>query len=224
MKERVTLNTIPAQFLEWLVSARMRFLNDMKEGKPLKYFSAHLPVMATWREGESFPVNMTVKGIGLLPKKESLEYYTDVFEGVLAGVRTMPWNESMHKRVEVIGRLYSNIENFDSTILGGLEIFEGKALDNLRGNSYTSLLYVGMASKYNGIQYISFQVNGKVEILGKENPYYKFLLASRRLFEFDKFHLYQPDYPFGYLINVLEVRDKSPWSRTSKQPDAGDLT
>lgn len=233
----VTSNTIPAQFLEWLVSARMRFLNDMKEGKPLKYFSAHLPVMATWREGEPFPVNMTVKGIGLLPKKESLEYYTDVFEGVLAGVRTMPWNESMHKRVEAVTKLYGDMENFDPTMFGGLEIFEGRAFENLRENPYASLLYVGMTYNppspplekggrggFETIQYISFQVNGKVEILQKDSPYYRFLLASRRLFEFDKFHLYQPDYPFGYLINVLEVRDKSPWSRTSKQPDAGDLT
>jgi len=70
-----------------------------------------------------------------------------------------------------------------------------------------------MSQNRDGIQYVSFQVNGEVEILGKDSPCYRYLLASRKLFEFDRFHLYQPDYPFGYLIRVKEVKDKSPWSR-----------
>jgi hypothetical protein len=219
MTTRLTLNKIPTQFLQWLVSSRMRFLGDMKDGKPLKYFSAHLPVMATWLDGERFPVNMTVKGIGLLPKKELLEYYTDVFESVIAEAKATPWNESMKKRIGAVGRLYGDIENFDPSVLGGLEIFEGKAFENLRGNPNASLLYMGMSDEGSGIQYMSFQINGSVEILDKESPYYRFLLASRRLFEFDKFHLYQPDYPFGYLIRVCEARDKSPWSRPQKPAD-----
>lgn len=218
MHERLT-HSIPSKFLEWLVSSRVNFLNDMKQGKPLKYFSAHLPVMATWRDGEQFPVNMTVKGMGLLPKKERLEYYTDVFESVLADARTQLWDASINKRVEATEKLYSNMDNFDTTILGGLEIFEGRAFENLRENTFTSLLYTGMMRKEKGMEYISFQLNGRVEILSRDNPYYKFLLASRKLFEFDKFHIYQPDYPFGYLINVLEVRDKSPFHRSSEAHD-----
>lgn len=222
IQRQAALNVIPGEFLQWLVSSRIRFLNDMKEGRPLKYFTAHLPVMVTWRpfiERHPFPVNMTVKGIGLLPEKELLEYYTDIYEGTLAEVRAMPWKESLHRRVAAIERLYSNIDNFDPTILGGLEIFEGRAFENLRENPYASLLYVGMAEKAGKMQYISFQVNGRVEILGKEDPHYRFLLASRRLFEFERFHIYQHNYPFGYLIRVVEVIDKSPWSRTMERPD-----
>lgn len=216
MHERLTYS-IPLKFLDWLVSSRTLFLNDLKKGKPLKYFSAHLPVMATWSEGEDFPVNMTVKGIGLVPKKEKLEYYTDIFEAVLAEAKAKSWDASFEKRVEAAGRLYCNIENFDTTMLGGLEIFEGQAFKNLRETPLTSLLYTGMMRKDEGMEYISFQINGKVEILQKDNPYYKFLLASRKLFEFDKFHLYQLDYPFGYLVNVIEVRDKSPFHRPSER-------
>ncbi len=115
-------------------------------------------------------------------------------------------------------------------LLGGLEIFEGNALRNMRENKKASLLYMGVILDNNGIdtvsperrvavQYIRFQVNGYVEILNKDNIYYKYLLSARRLFEFDRFHLYQPDYPFGYLIKVTEVKDKSPWSRVSKKED-----
>ncbi|GAB4416845.1 MAG: hypothetical protein OHK0032_12890 [Thermodesulfovibrionales bacterium] len=200
----------------------------------MRYFSAHLPVMATWRntikghqpsseslpdserEDVLFPVNMTVKGIGLIPKAEMLNDYADIFEGVIAEARTMPWDESLHKRAGVMLRLYGDINNFDPALLGGLEIFEGRAFENLKRNPYASLLYMGMSHTIQGMQYTSFQVNGKVEILEKANAYYRFLLASRKLFEFDRFHLYQPDYPFGYLIRVMEVRDKSPWSRNHR--------
>lgn len=215
METRLVLDKIPAKCLEWLVSSRVRFLSDLKDGKPLHYFSAHLPVMATWGKDDPFPVNMTVKGIGLIPKAEILNDYTDIFEGVIAEAHTIPWNESLHKRVEAMSRLYGDIENFEPVMLGGLEIFEGRAFENLKENPYASLLYVGMAHTPEGLQYISFQINGKVDILQKNSPYYRFLLSSRNLFEFEKFHLYQPDYPFGYLIRVVEIRDKSPWSRNS---------
>lgn len=231
---RLTVNRIPDHFLEWFSYSRMKFLNDIKEGKPLRYFSAHLPVMATWRnvreghtspsesppysEGgdEQFPVNMTVKGIGLIPKTEYLQDYSDIFEGVIAESRTKPWHESLHERVEAMNNLYADMGNLDPTMLGGLEIFEGRAFENVREHPYASLLYVGMTYTPEGMQYTSFQVNGRVEVLQKDNPHYRFLLASRKLFEFDRFHLYQPDYPFGYLIRVMEVWDKSPWSRGKK--------
>jgi hypothetical protein len=222
VESRLTVDRIPAGCLEWLVSSRLRFLHDLLDGKPMRYFSAHLPVMATWRHGknggEEFPVNMTVKGIGLIPGKRLLADYTDIFEGVIAEARTMPWRESLHARVEAVTRLYGRIDNFDPAVLGGLEIFEGKALENMKENPHSSLLYVGMTYDADGMNYISFQVNGKVEILERDSLYYRFLLASRKLFEFDTFHLFQPDYPFGYLIRVMEVRDKSPWSRASGKP------
>jgi hypothetical protein len=210
---RSAFKTIPPHLLEWLASSRIRFLNDMMEGKPMRYFSAHLPVMASWRHGDPFPVNMTVKGIGLIPKDEYLQDYTDMFEAAVAEARTASWGESLHKRIGVMSALYRDIGYFNPAVLGGLEIFEGRAFENLRDNPHASLLYVGMTHASHGMQYISFQVNGNVTILAKDDPYYRFLVASRKLFEFEKFHLYQPDYPFGYLIHVVEVRDKSPWSR-----------
>ena len=210
---RQTINRIPQKCMEWLVRARIEFLHSMKNGQPIKYFAAHLPIMATWSDDHPFPANMTVKGLGLLPENEQLQHYTDIFESVIAEARTMPWKESMPKRMEAITKLYGDVNNFDPSALGGLEIFGGKAFENLRHKPSASLLYVGMSNDPGGMKYISFQVNSKVTILQKEDPIYRFLLASRKLFEFDKFHLLQPDYPFGYLIKVVEVIDKSPWSR-----------
>lgn len=220
METRLTSGRLPAACLEWLASSRLKFLEDMVGGRPMRYFSAHLPIMATWRQDadEKFPVNMTVKGIGLIPRKDLLLDYIDIFEGTIAEARSASWEESLGKRVGVMTRLYADTDNFEPAMLGGLEIFQGKAHENMRENPYASLLYVGMAYGREGMQYISFQVNGTVEILEKDSHYYRFLLASRKLFEFDKFHLFQPDYPFGYLLRVSEVRDKSPWSKAAKSP------
>ncbi len=215
MKSRLTRNAIPERFLKWLVTSRLRILNDLREGKPIKYFSAHLPVLATWDAQEPFPVNMTVKGIGLIPKRNLLQSYTDIFEGAFTNAINIPWSESFSNRTKAIDRLYGRMGDFDRTMLGGLEIFKGKAYENLRENPYASLLFVGMSPTSQGVQYISFQINGNVEILEKDNIYYRFLLASRKLFDFDKFHLHQSDYPWGYLIKVVEVRDKSPWVKRS---------
>ena len=213
MNSKLTCNVIPEHILNWFITSRQRFLKDLKDGKPLKYFSAHLPVMATWNKENPFPVNMTVKGIGLIPKDDLLEHYIDIFESTLAETRTMPWTESLPKRVDTVNRLYSRTEDFNPAILGGLEIFEGTAFQNLCENPNASLLYVGMSHTESGVQYVSFQINGEVQILEKDSIYYRFLLASRKLFEFDSFHLFQFNYPFGYLINVMEVRDKSPFTR-----------
>ncbi|NOX21444.1 MAG: hypothetical protein GXO99_09380 [Nitrospirae bacterium] len=206
---KITTDVIPVHLLQWLAESRI-FLDDLKNGKPLRYFSAHLPVMATWNKDNLFPVNLTVKGIGLIPKDELIMDFIDLFEGIIAESRTMPWHKSLSRRIEAMNVLYKNIYNFNPSVLGGLEIFVGKAFENLKSNPHASLLYVGMMPTTEGIRYISFQVNGKVELLKEDNLYYRFLLASRKLFEFDKFHLYQPSYPFGYLIKVVEVLDKTP--------------
>ncbi len=228
MDKKTFCPVIPEIFLRWLIESRLRFLEDMKKGRPMRYFSAHLPVMATWREGEEFPVNLTVKGIGLIPREDLLTEYIDLFEATIAEARTIPWAESLPKRIEVMKRLYSEAGNFDPGLLGGLEIFEGTAFRNMRDNSMASLLYMGVSvdpedrssvtpERPVAVQYISFQINGRVEILSRDSIYYRYLLAARRLFEFDRFHIFQPDYPYGYLIRVVEVKDKSPWPRGQKK-------
>jgi hypothetical protein len=54
------------------------------------------------------------------------------------------------------------------------------------GNPLASLLYVGPGPRYRSFQ-----------------------LDFRGLFEHERFHYQQPDYPFGYVFWVVEARDKS---------------
>jgi hypothetical protein len=213
VEHRATAKQLPGHILEWLVSSRLRLLSEIKERKPVKHFAAHLPVMATWSDGRGYPINLTVKGIGLIPKEDLLSRFSGLFEDVFNQAQEKAWEQSLPLRIDTLLALYQDINHFDPDLLGGLEIFEGNAFSNLKKNSQTSLLYSGTTDTSGRFQYISFQINGTVELLPKDDPYYRFLLASRRLFEFEHFHLPQKNYPWGYLIRIQEVKDKSPWIR-----------
>jgi hypothetical protein len=204
---------IPEHMLLWMVSSRRELLKSLLEGKPVDFFSAHLPVLASLSENEDFVVNLSVKGIGLLPRQDLLEQYTLVFQETFHKASQEAWEKSLGQRSHVLAQLYSDPQNFDPTLLGGLEIFEGRTLRNLEKDTRVSLLFTGMKQDPQRMQYLSFQVDGQAEILNAEHPYARYLLAARKLFEFNNFHLPQIDYPFGYLIRVTEVLDKSPHIR-----------
>jgi hypothetical protein len=119
-------------------------------------------------------------------------------------------------RSAALRRLYADPAHFDACRMGGLEIFEGQTLKNLRAQPRISLLFMGMLPRPQRVRYLSFQVNGNVDICPPENPYHRFLLSARRLFEFDRFHLPQNAYPLAYVIRVSEVLDKSPFIREAE--------
>jgi hypothetical protein len=201
---------LPELFFNWLISTRQNLVEDLRRKRPVKLLSSHLPVMATWAENSTYPVNLTVKGMGLVPKKKSLESSASLLETVFDQYKEISWENSLTPRIEAIKKIYGNRDALDRKHLGGLEIYSRKAYRNLLSNPYCSLLYMGIAMDHRKVRYISFQLNGRVEILEKENPYYRFLLAARKIFEFEVFHLVQSDYPFGYLLHIEEVIDKSP--------------
>ena len=207
---------IPLKFMEWLVGSRRTFLKRIMRGEPLTYFSAHLPIVATWSGNGEFPVNLTAKGIGLIPKEDRIDLFSDLFERVLEEVKGIPWSKSLERRADVLFKLYSDVGNFNPSMLGGLEIFGGRTLENIKRNKRASILFAGLKEEEGKVRYVSFQINARVEVVGEDDKRYRFLLLARKLFEFDRFHLYQPDYPFGYIFRVEEVLDKSPWSRSEK--------
>lgn len=201
---------LPEVFFNWLISTRQNLVEDLKRKRPVRLLSSHLPVMATWKNESTYPVNLTVKGMGLVPQRKFLDSSASLLETVFNQYRKISWENSLSPRVDAIKKIYGNREALDRTLLGGLEIYSRKAYQNLLSNPQCSLLYMGIAMDHRKVRYISFQLNGWVEILKKENPYYRFLLAARKIFEFEVFHLVQSDYPFGYLFHIEEVIDKSP--------------
>ncbi|MBN1263927.1 MAG: hypothetical protein JXA25_00435 [Anaerolineales bacterium] len=208
-KDRLTLPRLhlPETFMQWQSEARLHMFDALKSqgAEAMKRQPAHLPVLATSNKG-LFPVNLATRGLGVLPRPEQLESLTHLFEETRRSTEGRPWPETLSQRVEVVQDFYSNPNNFDPRVLGGLEIFEGQTPQNLQRYPMASLLFTGEAPRFP-----SYQFNGVVVFVEPENPAYRFLRAARELFAFDAFHIHQIRYPCGYLFHVVEVRDKTPY-------------
>jgi hypothetical protein len=208
---RVTLPRarLPDDFLVWQSQARLTMFKMMEDhgGKSVKMAPVHLPVLASLGEG-MFPINLATRGIGVLPKEEKLLEFTSKFRNAQTSADRSRFSENLSERVGEAKEFYKNPELFNPYILGGLEIFEGQTSKNLMENPTVSLLYTGEAPKFP-----SYQLNGIIEFIQPKNPYYEFLLAARELFAFDNFHIAQHNYPYGYLVHIVEVINKTPFSR-----------
>lgn len=200
---------LPKPFLIWQSQARLEAFKKMEKNHSgaVRTMPAHLPVLATFGEGD-FPVNLTTRGIGLLPKSEVIKEITNDLESIIRDTQGKPWPETLPQRLTAIRKFYENLDLFDETRLGGLEIFEGQTLKNLKSNSRAALLYTGAAPAY-----ASYQFNGVVQLINQDDPCYRFLLAARELFAQDAFHIHQIYYPYGYLFYPVEIKDKTPFPR-----------
>jgi len=207
--KKYQIQPLPYTFLQWQSNARLGMFDQLQKAgmHSIKTLPAHLPVLATKGEDEPF-INLTTKGLGLLPLHEKLNNFLELFIKAKKSSDSGPWEDSITLRMETALKFYKNTENFDPYLLGGLEIFEGTTAKNLMKNPFASLLYTGLAPKF-----LSFQLDGIVDIILDKNVYYQFLLSARELFAFDAFHVKQIKYPFGYLFYVIKIREKTPFSR-----------
>lgn len=201
--------TYPTSFIEWQTESRIHMFQHLIRAGATSIHSqpAHLPVLATLGLG-LFPINLACRGIGLLPKPGLLAKYIHLLISVKNKTLDKESEESLPVRVNAMRQFYGNIEEIDTMLLGGLEIFEGKTSENILANPFVSLLYSGESPKYP-----SYQFNCVVEKLPKEDLRYQFLLAARELFAFDVFHVTQKRYPFGYAFHVIETLEKTPYPR-----------
>ncbi|HME54564.1 MAG TPA: hypothetical protein VKM55_20295 [Candidatus Lokiarchaeia archaeon] len=204
---------LPTSFLQWQSEARMQMFKMIGKARATKVTMqpAHLPVLATWSQetlASDFPVNLSTRGMGLLPRRDKLEQFVALFQQAKVDAENLPVQETLARRIEVMESFYGEIENFDNQLLGGLEIFEGVTSRNLEINPRAALLYTGEAPKYP-----SYQFNGIITRVQPGDPCYEFLLAARELFAMDAFHIHQTRYPHGYLFHVVEIKDKTPFPR-----------
>ncbi|MFX1497494.1 MAG: hypothetical protein ACFFBH_08205 [Promethearchaeota archaeon] len=204
-----SIKPVPNTFLQWQSNARLGMFKQLQKGgmHSVKTLPAHLPVLATMNINEPF-INLATKGLGLLPRYNKINEYLNLFIKTRQLCESQRWENTITQRMQTALKFYKDVNNFDPYLLGGLEIFEGQTAKNLLKNPFASLLYTGTAPKF-----LSFQFDGIVDIIQNKNLYYQFLLSARELFAFDPFHVKQIRYPFGYLFYVINIREKTPFSR-----------
>lgn len=199
----------PKVFLQWQSHSRMKMFEMLQNrgDTAVKTMPGHLPTLATYGQEEFF-VNLSTRGMGVLPKASLLDSVSELFEDAKRKAADKPMKESLTERVAAVKEFYCDHENFDTSVIGGLEIFEGQTANNIAKNPVASLLYSGEAPAFP-----SYQFNGVMEMITKENKYFRFLLAARELFAHDAFHIKQIHYPFGYLFHLSQVKNKTPFPK-----------
>ncbi len=198
---------LPESFLGWLTEGR-RAMYDRLEGKgAASFFGTHLPVVVTWNRGAAFPFNTGNKGVGPVPVAAKVAEYSALYEETFSRCEAMEWEESLPLRLGAVRRFIVG-DDVSREALSSLEIFEKTTFRNLCDFPIATLHYTG-----SGPGYRSFQVNTVVDVLAPEAPYYRFAFWSRRLFEYDSFHITQTMFPYAYLFYPVEIRDKTPQPR-----------
>ena len=200
------MESLPERYVEWIEQGRKAMYDKLLgKGNPA-FFTSHLPVMITQSRGQSFPFNCGNKGVGFLPKAEFLGEFVDLFKETMERTRGRPWQESLRERIVAVSSFYFNRDKIDFRSLSSLEIFEKTTFRNLTDQPLAALHYTG-----NAPDYISFQVNAAVEIIGPDDPRHEFVKLARVMFEYDSFHIAQHQFPYAYVFWISSIHDKTPF-------------
>jgi len=203
---KLSIIPLPDTLLEWFLEGRRKGFDSLRRDEgPGTFFSRHLPVVATVGEQEFFPVRLAHKGVGFLPSHPLLEGAITSLEELLERTSRLPPTESFPERLENLDVLYRNPENFDTRVLGSLEIFAGGTFTNLARNPFASLIFTEA-----GPPYVSFQLDCVVQIVEPPDARFRFLQLARGLFEMEPFHVTQPGVRCAYLFWITGVTDKTP--------------
>jgi len=197
---------LPEPLIAWFAQGKLDVYRQLlaDPGK-VDFFHQHLPVLVTHVPDSPFPFNCGNKGVGFLPKSEFLADYTELYRETIEASRAIPWRDSLPARIDAARAFHEAREAIDYRCLTSIEIFQKRTFRNLQHYPLASLLFTGSTPEYR-----SFQLNCAVEIIGPEDPRFAFIRLSRRLFEFDAFHIAQPDFACGYIFWISEILDKTP--------------
>jgi hypothetical protein len=208
MKQKLESKQVgmPPVFLEWQCEERRAMFTALRRGEVPRFLASHLPVVSTLNDQDgSFPIHSSTKGVGLLPKKSYLDEHNAEITDCLERWRDTNPHESLGERINTTLSLYNRPERIDTGTFGGIEIFRGQTYHNLLRDPRASLLFTGF-----GPQYMSYQFNCDVELLQPQEPRFLWLRGARLLFEKERFHIQQPEYPLGYVFHIRQVFDKTP--------------
>lgn len=204
---------LPMHLASWLEQGRMEVYRQLlKNPDKVDFFQQHLPVLVTQSSQSAFPFNCGNKGVGSLPKADSLEKYIGLYKETIEATKGSPWRDSLATRIAAVKTFYEDRPAIDLRCLTSIEIFQKQTFRNLRQSPLASLLFTGASPEYK-----SFQLNCVAEIIDRDDPRFEFIKLSRRLFEFDGFHIAQPVFQYGYVFWISEVIDKTP-HRIAAQP------
>lgn len=186
---------------------------------------AHIATFVTCDPESVMKLTTASKGVLLLPKEqvidEVIERQREVLrkqygEVVTGGEHERPtkeqWDAAEPVRLQFLEYLYQEAM-IDWSVLGVLEIFEGKTLHNVQVNPECCFHFMGIVGPM-GRGFQAYQINGIVQIVS-EGPYLEYMRNMKLISDYYGSHVPQRQYRTGYLCYVCEVYDKNPFPQTA---------
>ncbi len=172
--QKYPLVNLPDRFVKWSTGERLGVLRMVKEHKFPEYLEGpHNGMVATCgnkREDDVISINNAVKGVGYLPKKDTVQELIEKMKSTK--------KEGLSKKVEVLQEFYENFDKYFrrdgllSLELYTYEHYRTKTYLNLIKNPEYAMVFLDMPT---------FQVKGIARLIhpGEEVPLY-----AKRVFEY----------------------------------------
>ncbi|MEW6684765.1 MAG: hypothetical protein AB1393_00980 [Candidatus Edwardsbacteria bacterium] len=197
--------SLPPAFLNWNFSARIKTLEEIKEGKPPSLAGPHNGAVATYggrRLDSQVSINNAIKGMGFAPKEERIKETSKKLKETIS--------QSQEKKLEILKSFYQERENlFDTKKQVSLELytspeFETHTFLNLMENPVASVVF---------LDFPCFELRTVVRLVHPKDTsasrYERHLLEYTNLVH-SYFHgEFKEDF-IAMIFHLLEVFDNSP--------------
>jgi hypothetical protein len=196
---------LPEEFLNWNFQRRLSMIEKIKKKEAPDWAGPHNGMVATYgaqREDSRFKINVAVKGMGFLPKKEKIKEVLNLLKTTI--------NDSFEKKVRILESLYKNgKEIFDLTKQVSLELYTDK-------NFYTQTFLNQMVNPACAIVFLdipSYKIKCLAQLLHPNNPYlsdYEQDVCEYANLIHDYFHGESPRKSIAVIYYIIEVFDNTP--------------
>ena len=201
--QALEVKEMPPKVFEWQRMSRVKNLQEILKYMGFEGFGPHLPTMSVLNAEGDFPVNSAAKGVGMIPKLEYLESYTEKFSGLIEKAVEEGWKKSLRTRVQALLDFYNKPDHIDRTALGSLELYAKRTYQGVRQDPRASLLFVDLAEGN-----LSYEMRVIAELHEPGSPIHRFETSVH-----DLFHVPQgrkKSYPYAYLMRIIEIYNKTP--------------
>jgi hypothetical protein len=203
--QKFCVRSLPVSFMEWNLKERLKTLEAIGKGRMPSFAGPHSGMVASRgfkRTDSGWSLNNAVKGMGFLPKPESVE--------MLLGEMRSSADSSMEFKLKWLTGLYGQRKDLlDDTKQVSLELYAAPdyathTFLNLMTDPAVSIVYLDIPS---------YEVRAVAQLMDPNDPGLD--QASRNIVEYvngihDYFHGRSPRSSIVAVYHVIEVFDNSP--------------
>ena len=174
------------------------------------------PTLSTLGPSMPFGMNAVKKLARLTWKDEVIEERIEELEGDVLALQGRPFSDTIEERFDIYKKIYLDDNDIDRLRFGAIEIFGGITYNNLRLDPRAALNFYWRDEQRPHDR--SYQVNCIAEIVGQDDPFFRFMRVIRGLFSYIFLDLNKPDYIAAYKLWVSEAVDKTLTERLGFTP------